>query len=75
MDERNVAEPIAPLICCESVAWSIPRRSAGLNLTELGQRRSTSSFYALVAHLLQQFVDERASEQVEKIGSNPSMDA
>jgi predicted RNA-binding protein len=33
------------------------------------------SFYALVAHLLQQFVDERASEHVEKTGSNPSMDA
>lgn len=41
MDGRNVAEPIAPLICCQSVAWSIPRRSAGLNLTELGQRRLT----------------------------------
>jgi len=26
-----------------------------------------------VAHLLQQVVDERASEQVEKVGSNPSM--
>jgi len=33
------------------------------------------SFYALVAHLLQQFVDERASEHVEKVGSKPSMDA
>ena len=41
LDERNVAEPIAPLICCSSVAWSIPRRSAGLKLTEVGQRRST----------------------------------
>jgi len=29
----------------------------------------------LAAHLLQQFVDERASEHVEKIGLKPSMDA
>jgi hypothetical protein len=28
----------------------------------------------LAAHLLQQVVDERASEQVEKVGSNPSID-
>ena len=33
------------------------------------------SFYTLVAHLLQQFVDERASEHVEKVGSNLSIDA
>ena len=40
-----------------------------------GSPNSDPSFYALVAHLLQQFVDERASEHVEKVGSNPSMDA
>jgi len=28
-----------------------------------------------VAHLWQQVVDERASEHVEKVGSNPTMDA
>ena len=30
--------------------------------------------FALAAHLLQQVVDERASEHVENIGSNPSFD-
>jgi len=29
----------------------------------------------LAAHLWQQVVDERAPEHVEKVGSNPSMDA
>jgi hypothetical protein len=32
------------------------------------------SFHALAAHLLQQSVDERAPEHVEKAGSNPSID-
>ena len=29
----------------------------------------------LAAHLWQQVVDERASEHVENVGSNPTMDA
>ena len=41
----------------------------------MGSAKIDPSFNALAAHLLQQFVDERASEHVEKVGSKPSMDA
>jgi hypothetical protein len=44
-------------------------------LRDTGSANIDPSFYPLAAHLLQQFVDERASEHVEKVGSNPSMDA
>ena len=50
-----------------------PVRPSALRST--GSPNINPSFCSLAAHLLQQFVDERASEHVEKTGSNPSMDA
>ena len=75
VDERKSAGRTSPSICSLAAPSSLPHSTAVLHWAALGQRRSTPSFYALAAHLLQQFVDERASEHVEKIGSNPSMDA
>ena len=43
-------------------------------LRDTGSPNIDPSFHALAAHLLQQFVDERAPEHVEKTGSNPSID-
>ena len=75
VDERKCAGRTSPSLCFLAAPSSLPHSTAVLHWAALGHRISTSSFYALVAHLLQQFVDERASEQVEKIGSKPSMDA
>ena len=41
----------------------------------LAFRRPAIKAERLAAHLWQQVVDERAPEHVEKVGSNPSMDA
>ena len=74
-DERKCAGRTSPALYCVAAPSSLPHSTAVLHWAALGHRISTSSFYALAAHLLQQFVDERASEHVEKTGSNPSMDA
>ena len=75
VDERKCAGRTSPALYCVAAPSFMPHSTAVLHWAALGHRISTSSFYALAAHLLQQFVDERASEQVEKIGSKPSMDA
>ena len=75
VDERKCAGRTSPSLCFVAAPSFMPHPTAVLHWAALGHRISTSSFYALAAHLLQQFVDERASEQVEKIGSKPSMDA
>ena len=41
LDERNVAEPMAPLFCCSSAASSVPHRSAIPNCSEGVQQIST----------------------------------
>ena len=75
VDERKCAGRTSPSLCFVAAPSFMPHPTAVLHWAALGHRMSTPSFYALAAHLLQQFVDERASEQVEKIGSKPSMDA
>ena len=75
VDERKCAGRTSPSLCFVAAPSFMPHPTAVLHWAALGHQLSTPSFDALAAHLLQQFVDERASEQVEKIGSNPSMDA
>ena len=75
VDERKCAGRTSPALYCVAAPSFMPHPTAVLHWAALGHQISTPSFYALVAHLLQQFVDERASEHVEKTGSNPSMDA
>jgi hypothetical protein len=40
----------------------------------IGIQSRSRQWIALASHLLQQVVDERAPEHVEKTGSKPSMD-
>ena len=47
---------------------------ATICLDMLALQRPTINAERLAAHLLQHAVDERASEHVEKTGSNPSID-
>ena len=75
VDERKCAGRTSPSLYFVVAPSFMPHPTAGPHWATLGHRISTPSFYALVAHLLQQFVDERASEHVEKTGSNPAMDA
>ena len=75
VDERKCAGRTSPSLYCVAAPSFMPHPTAVLHWAALGHQISTPSFYTLVAHLLQQFVDERASEHVEKVGSDPSMDA
>jgi hypothetical protein len=75
VDERKCAGRTSPALYCVAAPSFMPHPTAVLHWAALGHRMSTPSFCALAAHLLQQFVDERASEHVEKVGSKPSMDA
>ena len=74
VDERKCAGRTSPSLCFVAAPSFMPHPTAVLHWAALGHRMSAPSFYALAAHLLQQFVDERASEHVEKVGSNPSID-
>ena len=75
VDERKCAGRTSPSLCFVAAPSFMPHPTAVLHWAALGHQISTPSFYTLVAHLLQQFVDERASEHVEKTGLKPSMDA
>jgi hypothetical protein len=71
--DRRGTDRALDLSLIRSLVGFAPVRHSGLRST--GSTKIDPSFNALAAHLLQQFVDERASEHVEKVGSNPSMDA
>ena len=71
--ERSRAEPTALLVSVHKLT-SIPHfRCATVCLDLLALLRQLIESVRLAAHLLQQIVDERASEHVEKVGSNPSI--
>ena len=76
---RDVEPDLAPTIalmltgCCLDF---MPRFFGARDLSRpLAFRRPAIKAERLAAHLWQQVVDERASEHVEKVGSNPTMDA
>ena len=73
--ERSRAEPTAVLICMFQTWWKPSPRTACELSCALAVRRPAVNAERLAAHLLQKVVDERASEHVEKVGSNPTMDA
>ena len=60
------------LVKLVELALLVPHRMDSLRIS--GSSKSDPSFYALPAHLLQQVVDARAPEHVEKTGSKPSID-
>ena len=64
------------MLSCSSPAGRTPLlRPAHMFSCVLAFRRPAIKAERLAAHLWQQVVDERASEHVEKVGSNPTMDA
>ena len=71
--ERSRAEPTALSTSFISISSLWYLRSATIFLDLLALRRPALNAERLAAHLLQQVVDERASEHVEKTGSNPSI--
>ena len=74
MDERKCAVRTSPSFCFLTAPSFMPRPTAVLHWAALGHQISTPSFYTLVAHLLQQIVDERASQHVEETASSYSID-
>ena len=73
--EPGRAGPTAVLICMVQAWWKPSPRPACVLSCALAVRRPSINAERLAADLLQQVVDERASEHVEKAGSKPSMDA
>ena len=73
--EPDLAAPTSAMLpgCCLDFT---SRLGGARDLSRpLAFRRPAIKAERLAAHLWQQVVDERASEHVEKVGSNPTMDA
>ena len=56
---------------CGCLPFTVPF----LGMIGIGIQSRSRQWIALASHLLQQVVDERAPEHVEKTGSKPSMGA
>ena len=73
--EPDRAGPTTMLSCSSPAGRTPLLRPAHMFSCVLAFRRPAIKAERLAVHLWQQVVDERAPEHVEKVGSNPSMDA